>query len=419
MTVMIKTTVFITSIIISIIVAGVAGYYIGLSSGGMPLTQTIATQTIYHTTTETYTHALITTYTYTLTTKPTPETLTTPSREEMLKPIIEAAKKEGKLVIYSVLDRPSAEPLLNAFKAKYPFIDIEYVELGGPSVYKRYLQEKAAGAPTADILLSTSADLQYMLILQGSALPYRLTTYDNLPERVKYREMAYIPYYVLIAPIYNTQKIPKELAPKSYADVLKLLTTRTDLFPPKSIAVFDIEKNALALVFTYYLYKGDPVLTESLFKATGKIGYLLYSASGPQIEVVGKGEAVLALTLVSNYAYIQSKTNPNIGVFVPNDIAVLQPAIVFITKEAQHPNAAKLMLEFIMSEEGQNFLAKGDLVPSVVDNPYTPQYSLSYLMNYIKKPIIVRLGDGIIDELLKDDVRKSFIQMWKNWLGAG
>jgi len=58
-------------------------------------------------------------------------------------------------------------------------------------------------------------------------------------------------------------------------------------------------------------------------------------------------------------------------------------------------------------------------VTSVVDNPYTPQYSLSYLKNYIKKPIIIRLGDGIIDELLKEDVRKSFIQMWKNWLGAG
>jgi len=47
-----------------------------------------------------------------------------PSREQLLAPIVEEAKKEGKLVIYSTLDRPSAEPLLNAFRSKYSFINI-------------------------------------------------------------------------------------------------------------------------------------------------------------------------------------------------------------------------------------------------------------------------------------------------------
>jgi hypothetical protein len=52
--------------------------------------------------------------------QPTP----TPTREELLKPIIEAARREGRLVIYSTLDRPSAEPLLKRFKELYPFIEI-------------------------------------------------------------------------------------------------------------------------------------------------------------------------------------------------------------------------------------------------------------------------------------------------------
>jgi hypothetical protein len=41
----------------------------------------------------------------------------TPTREELLNPIIEAARREGRLVIYSTLDRPSAEPLLKGSKS--------------------------------------------------------------------------------------------------------------------------------------------------------------------------------------------------------------------------------------------------------------------------------------------------------------
>jgi hypothetical protein len=47
---------------------------------------------------------------------PTPAYTPTPTREELLKPIIEAARREGRLVIYSTLNRSSAEPLLKRFK---------------------------------------------------------------------------------------------------------------------------------------------------------------------------------------------------------------------------------------------------------------------------------------------------------------
>jgi len=401
-------TIYIAILVVLVIISGVLGYLAGFSTRApsAPVTYTLSVPfTVYSTVYATQT--------------PTAITSPTPTREELLKPIIEEAKKEGKLVIYSTFDRPSAEPLLKAFQSKYPFITVEYVELGTVSLYNRYLQEKAAGAPTADILWSTGVDLQYTLILQGSAQPYRLTIYDKIPAEAKYKDLAYVPYYGLIAPIYNTQKIPKDLAPKSYDDVLRLLTERKDLFSKGSVVVFDIERSTFGLVFTYYLYKANSSLTEKLFRAAGAIGVTLQAATGPQIELVGKGEALIATGLISNYAYTQSKTNPNIGVFVPRDIAVLQPAVVFITKEARHPNAAKLLLEFIMSEEGQLILASSNMVTSVISNPYVPEYSLDYLKKNVQNLVVVRLGDGIIDELLKEDVRKSFISTWKSWLGLG
>ena len=355
----------------------------------------------------------------TITVTAQPTTQPVPTQEQLLAPIIDAARKEGKLVIYSTLDRPSAEPLLSAFKAKYPFIDLQYIELGTIALYNRYVSERAAGAPTADILWSAAPDLQYMLVLNGSAQPYRLTVYDKIPEDAKYRDLAYVSSYTLAAPIYNAEKIPKDLAPRSLTDLLKLLTQRKDLFPPRSIAAFNIEASAFGLVFTYYQYKAEPELIRDIISAAGSIGVVLQASTGPQIEMVKTGQAIVSLSLIANYAFREAKTDPRVGVFVPSDLAILVPRVMFITKEAKNPNAAKLFLEYVFSDEGQAKLGGSAEVVVMGDNREYPQLSLNYLKANVKKLVTIRLGDQIIDELMKTDVRNSFIAMWKKWLGIG
>ncbi|MEM4970062.1 MAG: extracellular solute-binding protein [Sulfolobales archaeon] len=405
--------------IIAIVVAAVAGFLAGQSYAPGATQQTL---TIWRTATQVFTQTYVTTIQQPATTPPQTPIATatqTPTPEQLLAPIVEAARKEGKLIIYSTVDRPSAEPLLNAFKAKYPFIDLQYVELNSVQLYNRYVSERAAGAPTADILWSSGADLQYLLIQNGSAQPYRLTIYDRIPEAAKYRDLVYIPFFGLVAPIYSTQKVPKDLAPKSYSDILKLLTERKDLFPPRSVATFNIEGSAFALTFTYYLYKGEPDLIQKIFTAAGSIGVVMHTATGPQIEMIKTGQAVISTSLFANYAFREAVNDPRVGVFIPTDIVVLMPITMFITKEARNPNAAKLFMEFVFSDEGQKALAQTSNVIVMGDNPFYPQLSLKYIQANVRKPMIVRFGDGIIDELLKPDVRNSFISMWKKWLGIG
>ncbi len=397
--------------IIAIVVAAAAGFLAGQSYAPGTAQQTL---TVWSTATQVFTQTYVTTIQQPVTTPPQ-----TPTPEQLLAPIIEASRREGKLIIYSTVDRPSAEPLLNAFKTKYPFIDLQYVELNSVQLYNRYLSERAAGAPTADILWSSGADLQYILIQNGSAQPYRLTIYDRVPDAAKYRDLAYIPFFGLVAPIYNTEKVPKDLAPKSYSDILKLLTGRKDLFSPRSITTFNIEGSAFALTFTYYLYKEDPELVQRIFTEAGSIGVVMYTATGPQIEMIKTGQALISLSLFANYAFREAVNDKRIGVFIPTDIAVLMPISMFITKEARNPNAAKLFIEFVFSEEGQRALAQTVNVIVLGENPFYPQLSLKYLQTNVNKLIIVRFGDGILDELLKPDIRSSFITLWKRWLGIG
>lgn len=412
---MVSFRFYIVLTIVIVVIASIASFLIGQMTAPVSYQPYTVWKTITQTTAYTYTQTIISPYT-TETAKTTPQT--TP-REQLLAPIIDAAKREGSLIIYSTLDRAYAEPVLKAFQEKYPFIRVEYVELGSVALYNRYISERAAGVQTADILWSSGADLQYLLVLNNSAQPYRLTIYDSIPTYAKYKDLAYVTSYALVIPIYNTEKIPKELAPRSYSDILTLLTERKDLFPPRSIAVFNAEQSSLGLTFIYYQYKAEPDLMQKLFKAAGSIGVLLYAATGPQIEAVRTGQAVISLGLIGQYAIIEAQKDPRIGVIIPSDLVVLTPRVIFITKEAKNPNAAKLFLEFILSEEGQRKLGESAEVIIMGDNPSYPYSSVRYLQTHVKKLVICSLGDGILDELLRKDVRESFISMWKSWLGLG
>lgn len=390
--------------IVAIIAASFAGYFAGQSQAPGTAPQTL---TIWRTTTQVLTQTYVATLQQPLLT-PTQ----TPTSEQLLVPIIEAARREGRLVIYSVYDRPSAEPLLNAFKAKYPFINIEYVELLTTQLYNRYVSEKAAGAPTADIIWSSAVDLQYKLIQEGSAQPYKLSIYDKIPDYGKYKDLAYMPAYVLIAPFYNKDKLPGISSPKSYSDILRLLTERKELFPPRSVIVADASRSAIHLISQYYIYRTEPALFEKLLRAAGSTGPLTISATSEMIELVKSGQALIALSAFTNYVY-----KANLDVIIPSDIAVVTPYIIFITKEARHPNAAKLFLEFLFSEEGQKALAEGANILVMTDNPVFPYLNFKYLQTNVKNLIILRIGDPIIDEILNPDVRNNFIKLWRSWLG--
>ncbi len=63
---------------------------------------------------------------------------------------IAAAKKEGKVVIYSALDTKAAQPLIKDFSALYPGVKVEYTDLNSTELYNRFIAEarRPAARPT-------------------------------------------------------------------------------------------------------------------------------------------------------------------------------------------------------------------------------------------------------------------------------
>ena len=118
--------------------------------------------------------------------------------------IVEAAKREGKVVVYSVLSNKAAAPLVNDFKSLYPDIKVEYDgESGSNETNERYKTEVAAGKESADVMWSSSMDLQMKLVADGYALPYRSPEAAKLPSWAVYRDLAYGTTYEPVVIVYN------------------------------------------------------------------------------------------------------------------------------------------------------------------------------------------------------------------------
>ena len=70
--------------------------------------------------------------------------------------IIDAAKKEGKLVVYATTVSKAAEPIVKDFEALYPGIKVEYNYLNSTELYNRFIGEVAARSGTGDVLWSSA-----------------------------------------------------------------------------------------------------------------------------------------------------------------------------------------------------------------------------------------------------------------------
>ena len=87
-------------------------------------------------------------------------------------PVLAAAEKEGKLVVYSTTDSAVVAPLLKDFATLHPGIAVEYNDMNSTELYNRFVSEAAAGVGSGDLLWSSAMDLQMKLANDGYAAEY-------------------------------------------------------------------------------------------------------------------------------------------------------------------------------------------------------------------------------------------------------
>src|SRR5947208_12999655 len=269
--------------------------------------------------------------------------------------IVEAAKKEGRLVVYATTDAAAANPLIKDFQALYPGLQVDYTDLNSTELYSRFIAEVAAGTGTADLLWSSAMDLQVKLVADGNAATYASPEIAALPKWAVLDNQAYGTTYEPITFVYNKRLVPAGDVPQDHAALLSLLNSKTDAYRGK-ITAYDPEKSGVGYLFVNEDVKYFPRAWD-LFRAFGKIGVRLYPAAGAMIERVTSGEHTIAYGVFGSYALARSKKVPNLGIVMPKDYTLVTSRVAFISAKAKNPNAAKLFLDYLVSKRGQDIIA--------------------------------------------------------------
>ncbi len=136
--------------------------------------------------------------------------------------LIEAAKKEGKVVWYAAMDLPVSERVARAFEAKYPGIAVRIERTGSERQFQRLAQEYAVRIYAPDIINASDAAHFVAWKRNGWLAPFvPEEVARHYPAEHRDPEGLFATSRVYVVSLgYNTNLVKAEDAPRSFADLL-------------------------------------------------------------------------------------------------------------------------------------------------------------------------------------------------------
>src|SRR5215467_6239959 len=93
---------------------------------------------------------------------------------------IDAARKEGKVTLYTSAPIAAAQKVAGAFQQKYG-ITVELFRSGGTQVLRRFMMEQQAGHGGADVLVSSDPAAVIDIANKGLFVPFKPEGFDKVP----------------------------------------------------------------------------------------------------------------------------------------------------------------------------------------------------------------------------------------------
>lgn len=275
--------------------------------------------------------------------------------------LIEAAKKEAELSTIALPnDWANYGEIKQAFLAKYPFLKHNDLTPDGSSAQEIEAIRANAGnrGPQNPDVVDVGFTWGNTAKKDGLLQPYKVETWDTIPADLKDAEgFWYADYYGIMAFEVNTQ-IVKNI-PQDWSDLLK------PEYKGQVALAGDPTGSSQAInaVWAAALGNGGSLdnLTPGLafFKKLNDAGNLIPVIAKP--ATIAKGETPIALRWDYNALANRDTTagNPEIAVVIPKSGTIAGVYVQAISAYAPRPNAARLWMEFLYSDEGQLLWLKG------------------------------------------------------------
>jgi len=266
--------------------------------------------------------------------------------------ILEGAKKEGVLVVYTSMSVDQAQRILDVFKTKYPFLKTTMFRAVGERLLTKIMTEAQAGKYDFDAVQSAESQAYFLKkknLLQRYVSPEAKHIQKPFFDPDGYWTAVYIMPNVIA---YNALMVKRNEVPK----------TDEDLLQPKWKGKMGMDHTKPEW-FAWKLKRMGEEKGLAYMKKLGAQEFRLYAGLSVVTNLLAAGEFPLVLnTYLHNVEDIKRKGAPVDWIAQDPIFTKFQP--LGIASKAPHPNAAKLFTDFMLSEEGQKVIASFGRVPT-------------------------------------------------------
>ena len=277
------------------------------------------------------------------------------------KKVVEAARKEGKVVMTADPSEFYRKVFVLPFEKKYPEIKIEYTGMNGRDFRPRLLQERKVGQYLWDVRVSGINPETYDMKDEGFFDPVRPLIIPEIADDSKWhggfaytftdKEQKHFPtalYFAEYRILINRDFISETQLSSSRQLLDPQLKGKISILNPKS-------GSGLAAVAQLYTLFGDKFVRD-LFQ---KQGIVSTSDKRQQVDWLARGKYPVALGMEQGFLLDFQKKGVGQNVKPVPSSQDDSLKVVHLVNKAPHPNAARVYVNWILSEEGQRDIVKG------------------------------------------------------------
>jgi iron(III) transport system substrate-binding protein len=281
----------------------------------------------------------------------------------------DAAAAEGSISLYTGYTENTEAAVLKQFQADTG-LKVNVVRLTPNRLYERISAEYGAKRLKADVVRISDSGFVSSLSQKGVFQPYTPKTANNLHDDVVFDDGN---YYRTFDPIYtfgyNNAILSKEDAPTSWSAM-------TDPGFEGKIGIAQVGAGGSALALTRFQRSA---LGDNFLNAYAANRPRIFDSLGAELDSLARGEVQLGTTVVSAVNLAQARNAP-VQFVIPKEGFAAYDYYTGIASTASHLNAAKVFMNWNLSQRGQNvFRERGEYTvrtdvdpPSVMGEQFPP-----------------------------------------------
>jgi iron(III) transport system substrate-binding protein len=270
--------------------------------------------------------------------------------------------------LYWAVDSVTAQNVANAFKAAYGItVNFDRIPDSG-TLRTRYFAEAAAGAPGADIVITTDTPTLQAAVQKGYMLPvsqWKVSDLSSVPSAFVASDFVTVGLFTLNNVVINTTNVKPSEYPTTWQDLTK------PMFKGQLISDDPRQVDTTMSIFEEL----DQLYGDSYIKALGQQGltYVQSLVSGGQTVAAGEKLGAFGIGQIHINPLLQSAPNAPIKLIKLSGPVFGAEWDLGLSAKAKDPAAAQLFVSWLFSSAGQQVFNKL-IGPSVLPNVNIPGF---------------------------------------------